>query len=113
MEAHPDVQQHMRKLGWDAKPGVQLIFSRWQDAMPLLPANSFDGVFWDTYMEAWAELREFHRLLPRILRPGGRYTYFNGAAPQSSFLQQLHHRMAALELSDLGFDVVFTPTEIH
>merc|ERR1712014_240081 len=83
VEAHPDVQQHMLKLGWGSRPGVRLIFARWQDALPQIADAAFDGIFWDTYAEGWAELREFHKHLPRVLKPGGRYSYFNGAAPES------------------------------
>ena len=33
IEAHPDVYAHMLKLGWDQKPGVKVVFGRWQDVI--------------------------------------------------------------------------------
>lgn len=48
IEAHPDVYAHMKKLGWDKKPGVTILFGRWQDVVPTL-TQTFDGIFFDTY----------------------------------------------------------------
>ncbi len=48
IEAHPDVYAHMLELGWDKKPGVKILFGRWQDMVPKLDIL-FDGVFFDTY----------------------------------------------------------------
>jgi protein arginine N-methyltransferase 2 len=48
IEAHPDVYAHMLELGWDKKPGVKILFGRWQDMVPQLDIL-FDGVFFDTY----------------------------------------------------------------
>jgi protein arginine N-methyltransferase 2 len=48
IEAHPDVYAHMKKLGWDQKPGVTILFGRWQDMVPTL-TTTFDGIFFDTY----------------------------------------------------------------
>lgn len=48
IEAHPDVYAHMLKLGWDKKPGVKILFGRWQDMVSKLDIL-FDGVFFDTY----------------------------------------------------------------
>lgn len=48
IEAHPDVYAHMKELGWDKKPGVTILFGRWQDVLPALE-QSFDGIFFDTY----------------------------------------------------------------
>lgn len=48
IEAHPDVYAHMLELGWDKKPGVKILFGRWQDMISKLDIL-FDGVFFDTY----------------------------------------------------------------
>ncbi|KAF1806463.1 ankyrin repeat-containing domain protein, partial [Mucor lusitanicus] len=44
IEAHPDVYAHMLELGWDKKPGVKILFGRWQDMVPKLDIL-FDGIF--------------------------------------------------------------------
>jgi hypothetical protein len=47
IEAHPDVYAHMKELGWDKRPGVTILFGRWQDVLPQL--KQYDGIFFDTY----------------------------------------------------------------
>ncbi len=43
IEAHPDVYQHMLSQGWDKKPGVRVVFGRWQD---VIGEASPDGACW-------------------------------------------------------------------
>jgi protein arginine N-methyltransferase 2 len=43
IEAHPDVYKKMIQDGWDKKPGVKIIFGRWQDVMDQLEV--YDGIF--------------------------------------------------------------------
>ncbi|KIY96199.1 hypothetical protein MNEG_11764 [Monoraphidium neglectum] len=49
VEAHPDVHAHMLELGWGSRPGVTILFGRWQDLLPELLRRRFDGIFFDTY----------------------------------------------------------------
>lgn len=52
VEAHPDVYDHMVRQGWAERPGVKILRSRWQDALPELLAEApYDGIFFDTYGE--------------------------------------------------------------
>lgn len=37
---------HMLAQGWDKKPGVCILFGRWQDVLPQL--DTYDGIFFDT-----------------------------------------------------------------
>jgi protein arginine N-methyltransferase 2 len=48
IEAHPDVFKHAEALGWGNKPGVRLLFGRWQDVLPTLEGQKWDGIFFDT-----------------------------------------------------------------
>lgn len=48
IEAHPDVYAYMKEQGWDKKPGVTILFGRWQDVVPTL-TQTFDAIFFDTY----------------------------------------------------------------
>lgn len=51
----------MCELGWDTRPGVKIIFGKWQDVLPIL--DTYDGIFFDTYSEFWcARRRRFHNL---------------------------------------------------
>jgi protein arginine N-methyltransferase 2 len=36
----------MLAQGWDKKPGVCILFGRWQDVLPQL--DTYDGIFFDT-----------------------------------------------------------------
>jgi protein arginine N-methyltransferase 2 len=55
VEAHPDVYARMLAQGWDKRPGVRIVFGRWQDVLPQL--GQYDGIFWDTYGEYYEEMR--------------------------------------------------------
>jgi type IV protein arginine methyltransferase len=69
----------MLEQGWDKKPGVKILFGRWQDVLSQL--EIYDGIFFDTFGEYYKDLKEFHEVLPNILRDGsGVYSYFNGLA---------------------------------
>lgn len=67
IEAHPAVYAKMLADGWDKKPGVSVLFGRWEDVVPTLE-RQFDGVFFDTFDD---DFEAFHAELPRLLRPGG------------------------------------------
>lgn len=122
IEAHPDVHAHMRRQGWDRKRGVIVEFGRWQtvlrriveenEKLPDGKKRLFDGVNFDTYGEDYDDLREFHELLPKIMRRGGVYTYFNGLAPDNIFFHTVYCRLAQAELASLGFHTRFDVVDI-
>jgi type IV protein arginine methyltransferase len=60
IEAHPDVYQKMIDDGWDKKPGVKILFGRWQDLMDQL--QLYDGIFFDTFGEYYDDLKQFHQV---------------------------------------------------
>ncbi|XP_022768681.1 protein arginine N-methyltransferase 2 isoform X2 [Durio zibethinus] len=76
VEAHPEVYERMLRTGWGKKDNVKIIFGRWQDVLSQL--ESYDGIFFDTYGEYYEDLRDFHQHLPKLLKPGGIYSFFNG-----------------------------------
>lgn len=109
VEAHPDVYAHMKRKGWEKKPGVRVEFGRWQEALPKLIEEGvkFDAIFFDTYGEEYDDMRRFHAMLPKLLRTGGIYSYFNGMCPDNIFFHMVYNRVADIELSRLGFKVSF------
>ena len=112
VEPHPDVLRHMGETGWLAKPNVRVVRSRWQEA-DLAALGPFDAVFFDSFGEFIEDLREFHALLPRILaRPNGRYSFFNGMAPNSFFFQGVMCEVLRLEMKAAGFDLSFHQMEV-
>jgi len=100
IEAHPDVYAHMLQLGWDKRPGVRILFGRWQDVLDQLVA--YDAIFFDTFGEYYEDLREFHEHVPNLLRQTGIYSFFNGLAATNPFFHDLYCRIAAVDLLDMG-----------
>lgn len=105
VEAHADVHARMLQQGWHRRPGVTVLFGRWQDVAGGL--GRYDGVFFDTYAEHYSHMRRFHALLPRLLKPGGLYSYFNGLAPRCAFFHRVYNRIVADDLAQLGFAAQF------
>jgi protein arginine N-methyltransferase 2 len=113
IEAHPQVYAHMINMGWDKKPGVRILHGRWQDCIAQIKDCSFDGIFFDTYGETYAEMSEFHQHLPRILRPGGCYSFFNGLCPDNVIFHGVYCEIAKQELAGLGMTTTFVPCPIE
>lgn len=75
IEAHPDVYNKMIEDGWDRKPNVKIIFSKWQDVIEDLP--KYDGIYFDT----WDDFGFGTTLLPNlktILKPNGIFSFWDG-----------------------------------
>ena len=79
IEAHPDVYAKMIEDGWDKKPNVKIIFSKWQDVIMDLP--KYDGIYFDT----WNDMDIFNILLPNIkgiLKPNGIFSIWDGVSDE-------------------------------
>lgn len=100
----------MLRLGWDKKPGVRIIFGRWQDVIDQL--ETYDGIFWDTFGEDYDDQREFHALVPQILNPEGIFTFFNGLGGGNKFFNDVYCRLAELELQELGLSTEYVSVPI-
>ncbi|KAK9711858.1 Arginine N-methyltransferase 2 [Basidiobolus ranarum] len=111
IEAHPDVYAHMLKLGWDKKPGVRILFGRWQDVMDQIE-HAFDGIFFDTFGEFYADLREFHEYVPNILKDDGIYSFFNGLGATNQFFHDVYCRVAEIDLRGMGLVTEYVPINI-
>ena len=62
IEAHPDVLQHMRELGWYSKSGVTILEGKWQyfvDSGKLSELGSFDAIYTDTFSEDYQGQRSY------------------------------------------------------
>ncbi|KAL1510463.1 hypothetical protein AB1Y20_006770 [Prymnesium parvum] len=113
IEAHPDVYARMEREGWTSRPGVRVLFGRWQEVLPAFEGPCFDAVFYDTYGEHDADMADFHDELPRILRRGGVYSFFNGLCPFNVFFQGVACAVVQLELQALGFTSTFEAMPVH
>ncbi|KAJ3326613.1 hypothetical protein HDU76_012773 [Blyttiomyces sp. JEL0837] len=127
IEAHPDVYRKMIEDGWDKKPGVKILYGRWQDVLGEL--ETYDGIFFDTFggmllstdsflmrvtqfftfsfiessiSEFYDDLRTFHEAVPNILREDGIYSYFNGLAGSNIFFHAVSCAIAEADLEEMG-----------
>lgn len=114
-EAHPGVVAEMKRRGWAQKPGVQILAKRWQDAIPELAraGRRFDAVFFDTYGEYYDDMRDFHSWLPKILKPNGIYSFFNGFCPDNIFFQGVIAQVVSIELARLGIAAEFHRCDVN
>jgi type IV protein arginine methyltransferase len=77
-----------------------------------IPEQSVDGLFFDTYSEHYEDMQDLHDQLPRLLRPGGIYSYFNGCCPRNPFFASVHREVVRLEMKELGLDAQFVGVQI-
>ncbi|KAK9756413.1 hypothetical protein RND81_01G095300 [Saponaria officinalis] len=110
VEAHPEVYDRMLKNGWGEKKNVKILLGRWQDVLPQL--GSYDGIFFDTYGEYYEDLREFHQHLPKLLKPGGIYSFFNGLCGDNAFFHVVYCNLVSLELENLGYATQLIPLPV-
>jgi protein arginine N-methyltransferase 2 len=110
VEAHPEVYQRMLRTGWGEKENVKIVFGRWQDVLSQL--DSYDGIFFDTYGEYYEDLREFHQHLPKLLKPSGIYSFFNGLCGGNAFFHVVYCHLVSLELENLGYATQLIPLPV-
>ncbi|CAG8506160.1 13164_t:CDS:10 [Ambispora gerdemannii] len=110
IEAHPDVYKHMMAEGWHLKPGVKIIFGRWQDVLDQL--DTYDGIFFDTFGEFYQDLREFHEEVPNFLKSEGIYSFFNGLGATNPFFHDVYCQIVEMHLADVGLKTKFIEIKI-
>ena len=80
VEANYDVFLQLLEFSKSASSKVIPIFGFWQDIVPQLQSDSFDGILYDPYPTNYDEYRlaEFNFIFhaQRLLKPGGMFTYY-------------------------------------
>lgn len=112
VEAHPDVYAKMLADGWDQRPGVTILFGRWQDVLERGDFETYDGIFWDTFGEHYRDQKVFHEALPFILNEGGIFSFFNGLGGTNSFFHDVYCRIVELEFEELGYSTEYVPMDM-
>ncbi|KAI0342106.1 S-adenosyl-L-methionine-dependent methyltransferase [Trametopsis cervina] len=116
IEAHPDVLQHMRDLGWYEKPGVKILEGKWQDFIEseeLLSVGGFDVVYTDTFSEDYKELHNFFGHVPDLLEgPESRFSFFNGLGATNATFYDVYTRVSELHLAEVGLDVEWSDVDV-
>lgn len=57
--------------------------------------------------------RDFHALLPKLLRPDGIYSFFHGLAADNAFFHAVYSEIVKRELASLGLSTQFVPLPIN
>ncbi|KAL6702990.1 Arginine N-methyltransferase 2 [Coniothyrium glycines] len=114
IEAHPDVLARMAEQGWHGKPGVTVHGGRWQDIVPdlLEKGELFDAIYFDTFAEEYAALREFFtEFVIGLLDPaggpdgeGGKFGFFNGMGADRQIAYDVYNKIVEMDLFEAGFD---------
>jgi protein arginine N-methyltransferase 2 len=109
VEAHPDVYAKMLRDGWAQRPGVTILFGRWQDVLKRGDFETYDGIFWDTFGEHYRDQKIFHDAIPLLLNPDGIFSFFNGLGGTNFFFHDVYCKIVQLEFEEIGFSVQFIP----
>ncbi|EJD02699.1 uncharacterized protein FOMMEDRAFT_133950 [Fomitiporia mediterranea MF3/22] len=116
IEAHPDVLQHMRELGWYNKPGVTILEGKWQDLIEseeIMGVGGFDVVYTDTFSENYEDLRAFFEHLPDLLNgPEARFSFFNGLGATNALFYDVYTQLSELHLSNVGLSVSWSDVDL-
>lgn len=112
IEAHPDVHAKMLKDGWADKPGVKILFGRWQDFLLSGELELYDGIFWDTFGEHYRDQRVFHDAVPLILQPDGIFSFFNGLGGTNQFFHDVYCKIVEMEFAELGYSTEYVPVDM-
>ncbi|KAI8369058.1 hypothetical protein BD560DRAFT_397885 [Blakeslea trispora] len=84
IEAHPDVYAYMLEQGWDKKPGVKILFGRWQEMYLNLILLLMDGL----------------------------YTWFNGLGATNQFFQDIYCQVSEIDLREFGLSTEYVEMPI-
>ncbi|THH30788.1 hypothetical protein EUX98_g3399 [Antrodiella citrinella] len=133
IEAHPDVLQHMKELGWYENPGVKILEGKWQDFVEsdeLLSVGGFDVIYTDTFSEDYKALHDFFGHLPDLLAgPESHFSFFHGLGATSKCLPlmiigrslnsrtdntfyDVYTHVSELHLADIGINVEWSDVDV-
>ncbi|KAK2463240.1 hypothetical protein APHAL10511_004895 [Amanita phalloides] len=116
IEPHPDVLQHMRKLGYYDRPGVKILEGKWQDFIDkadILGIGGFDVIYTDTFSEDYTDLHKFFENLPNILSgPSSRFSFFNGLGATNLMFYDVYTHIAELHLAEVGIEVEWYDVDV-
>ncbi|KAH8730430.1 S-adenosyl-L-methionine-dependent methyltransferase [Phaeosphaeriaceae sp. PMI808] len=115
IEAHPQVHQRLREQGWYDKPNVHIHEGRWQDVLPKLLEQGvvLDGIYYDTFAEDYAALREFFAdYVVGLLASDGVFGWYNGLGADRQICYDVYTKVAEIDLYEAGFDTVWEEIDV-
>jgi len=124
IEAHPQVLEQMQQTGWRSSdeatskstkyPGVTVHAGKWQDILPQLvtAGTTFDCIYFDTFAEDYKAFRHFfEEFVIGLLKPGGRWSFFNGMGADRQVCYDVYTKVVEMDLFEAGFDIEWTEVE--
>lgn len=108
IEAHPQVQQQMRRDGWFDKPNTTVHEGRWQDVLPQLinQGTTFDAIYFDTFAENYKAFRHFfNEFVIGLLKPEGLWGWFHGLGADRQISYDVYTKVVEMDVFEAGFDV--------
>ncbi|GAA6056666.1 hypothetical protein JCM3770_006336 [Rhodotorula araucariae] len=120
IEPHPDVLAFARSNGWFDKPGVRFYEGTWKQYFKDLESGKeeyvgWDGVYFDTYSEHYADLHAFFQALPDLLSPSphARFSFFHGLGATSRLLYDVYTSVSELHLREIGLATAWTEVDVR
>ncbi|GAA5905247.1 hypothetical protein JCM8208_000326 [Rhodotorula glutinis] len=119
IEPHPDVLAFARDNGWFHKPGVRFYEGTWKDYLKALEAGDeeyvgWDGIYFDTYSEHYADLHAFFQTLPDLLStsPNARFSFFHGLGATSRLLYDVYTSVSEMHLREIGLATEWSEVDV-
>jgi protein arginine N-methyltransferase 2 len=100
IEAHPQVHKRLRETGWYDKPNVHIHEGRWQDILPKLIEQGvvLDGIYYDTFAEDYAALREFFaEYVVALLAKDGIFGWYNGLGADRQICYDVYTKVSDID----------------
>jgi len=109
VEAHPQVLDKMKSLGWYDKPNVVVLEGTWKTQLPKLLDErvQLDGIFYDTFSEHYKDMLQLFDTICGLLSFDGIFSYFNGLGADRQICYDVYKQVALFNLKDYGFDIEF------
>jgi len=112
VEAHPEVFPRAKEWAAGCKhpERVRVVGpTRWQE-VDWEAIGPFTGIFWDTYEET---VEDFFPLLPRILAPGGRFSFYNVYQPHDAVRHVAYSSYLQAILLKQGYRCTYHHLPVH
>ena len=72
----------------------------------------FDAIYYDTYQESYEDLRQFAEIALALLKPHGRFSFFNGLGADRQTFYDVYNTLVPIDFGGMGLQVDYTAVQI-